>query len=64
MERRGASPHELDGDEADGAKTGSEKGLWRRHVTRLRYRGKFEGREVRVKDFVLPIVEMARYVGP
>lgn len=58
MERSG----EVEGDGAGDANVTTEKGLWKRHIDRLRYRGKFEGRDVRVKDFVLPIVEIARYV--
>lgn len=58
MERSG----EVEGDGAGDTNVTTEKGLWKRHIDRLRYRGKFEGRDVRVKDFVLPIVEIARYV--
>ncbi|EIM91356.1 MFS general substrate transporter [Stereum hirsutum FP-91666 SS1] len=57
MERCG----EVEGGGAENANVTAEKGLWKRHIDRLRYRGKFEGRDVRVKDFVLPIVEIARY---
>lgn len=32
-------------------------------MERLKVSGRFDGREVRLKDFVVPVVRMAKYVS-
>lgn len=51
------------GSRKDESQTCRRPSAWRSHAKRLRMGGRFEGREVKVKNFVVPVVKMAKYVS-
>lgn len=52
-----------DGRDCRGEEISANHSDLRKHIERLRFKGRFGGRKLKATDFVLPVAKMMRYVS-